>query len=160
MILIAYDGSVDARAAIEDAGKLLPGQAATVVTVWEPFAEVLAHSGAGIGLAPGSVDFAEVDETSEKAAAERAAEGAELATAAGLKAESRTHQQVGSVAEAILDEAEKLDASVIVVGTRGLTGLKSLLLGSVSHHITQHADRPVIVVPSPDTAQGRAAQNR
>jgi nucleotide-binding universal stress UspA family protein len=160
MILIAYDGSVDARAAIEHAGTLLTGQSATVVTVWETFAEVLAHSGAGIGLAPGSVDFAEVDATSERAAAECAAEGVALAEQAGLTAQARTYQQVGSVAEAILGEAEAIDASAIVLGTRGLTGLKSLLLGSVSHHVTQHADRPVIVVPSPDTAQGRAAQNR
>jgi nucleotide-binding universal stress UspA family protein len=44
-----------------------------------------------------------------------------------------------------------------VLGTRGLTGVKSLLLGSVSHAVLQHADRPVIIVPSPETARERAA---
>jgi nucleotide-binding universal stress UspA family protein len=42
------------------------------------------------------------------------------------------------------------------MGTRGLTGIKSVLLGSVSHAVLQHADRPVIVVPSPDVANKRA----
>ncbi|MDQ2898064.1 MAG: universal stress protein [Actinomycetota bacterium] len=42
------------------------------------------------------------------------------------------------------------------MGSRGLTGLKSPLLGSVSQAVIQHADRPVIVVPSPDVADSRA----
>lgn len=41
MILLCYDGSEDARAAIEHAGHLLSGQPAIVLTVWEPFVEVL-----------------------------------------------------------------------------------------------------------------------
>ncbi len=42
------------------------------------------------------------------------------------------------------------------MGSRGLTGLKSLLPGSVSHVVIQHTDHPVIVVPSPDLADSRA----
>ena len=33
------------------------------------------------------------------------------------------------------------------MGSRGLTGIKSLLLGSVSRGVLTHADRPVMVVP-------------
>ena len=43
-----------------------------------------------------------------------------------------------------------------LMGSRGLTGVKSLLLGSVSHEVIQHADRAVVVVPSPDVAESRA----
>ena len=43
------------------------------------------------------------------------------------------------------------------LGTRGLTGLKSLFLGSVSHAALEHADRPVMVVPSGEVAAARAA---
>jgi nucleotide-binding universal stress UspA family protein len=66
----------------------------------------------------------------------------------------------GGVASAILDVADELDAEAIVVGSRGLTGVKSLLLGSVSHALLQHADRPVIVVPSPAVTEARAQQRR
>ena len=66
----------------------------------------------------------------------------------------------GSVASAILDVADELDAEAIVVGSRGLTGVKSLLLGSVSHALLQHADRPVIVVPAPAVTEARAQQRR
>jgi nucleotide-binding universal stress UspA family protein len=59
------------------------------------------------------------------------------------------------VAGAILAVANDLDADTIVLGTRGLTGLRSILLGSVSHAVLQHADRSVIVVPSPAIAQER-----
>ena len=43
------------------------------------------------------------------------------------------------------------------MGTRGLSGLKSLLLASVSHRALQHADRPITVVPSSAVASVRAA---
>jgi nucleotide-binding universal stress UspA family protein len=62
--------------------------------------------------------------------------------------------------ETIPSEADEVAADAIVLGTRGLTGLKSLMLGSVSHAILQHADRPVIVVPSPEVAARRAARLR
>ena len=41
MILIAYDGSEDAKAAIRHAGKLMPGFAAIVLSIWEPFTTML-----------------------------------------------------------------------------------------------------------------------
>jgi nucleotide-binding universal stress UspA family protein len=88
-------------------------------------------------------------------AGEVAAEGVQLATEAGLKAEPATDEQGESVTEAILSGADKLDADVIVIGSRGLGGLGSLLLGSVSHRVLQHADRPVLVIPSAAVAERR-----
>jgi nucleotide-binding universal stress UspA family protein len=158
MILIAYDGSDDARAAVESAAKLFPGASVTVLTVWEPFVEVVARSSVGYGMVPSIPDSDEVDQASTKAADRTAAEGVELAAKLGLQAEPLTFAQTSTTARAILAEADKLGASAIVMGSRGLTGVKSMLLGSVSHEVIQHADRTVVVVPSPHVAESRARE--
>jgi len=44
---------------------------------------------------------------------------------------------------------------VIVLGTRGLGGVKSLMLGSVSGAVAHHARRAVLVIPSPSLAEQR-----
>lgn len=51
----------------------------------------------------------------------------------------------GSPAAVLLDEAE--DAEMLVVGSRGLGGFRSLLLGSVSQQCAQHGTCPVVIVP-------------
>jgi nucleotide-binding universal stress UspA family protein len=155
MILICYDGSPDAKAAIDRGGELLHGQRAAVLTIWQPFIEVLAHTPTGFGLAPGMVDTAEIDKITRANAEERAQEGAQLARAAGFDAQPRTCSQQTTTAEAILADADAIDASAILIGSRGLTGVKSMLLGSVSHGVIHHADRAVIVVPSPEVSASR-----
>ncbi|MDX6726672.1 MAG: hypothetical protein QOK49_1477 [Baekduia sp.] len=156
MILMSYDGSVDAQAAIARAAKLMPGAEATVLTVWEPYLDTLARSGPmGFGMAGAYADSEAVDASAGEAALATATEGADRATAAGLLAHGRAVKQVGGIAAAILAEAEDLDADAIVMGTRGLSRVKSFLLGSISHQVVQHAGRPVLVVPSPVVAQHR-----
>jgi nucleotide-binding universal stress UspA family protein len=154
MILIAYDGSADAQAAIDTAGELMKGQPATVLTVWERLSDLVTRTGSGMAI--GDVDFESADRSSENQARARAEEGSERARRAGLESVPLTSVREDSIAGTILAQADAVGARVIVMGTRGLTGLKSLLLGSVSHHVLQHADRPVVVVPSPATASGRA----
>jgi nucleotide-binding universal stress UspA family protein len=160
MILICYDGSPDAKAAIDRAAKLLPNESATVLTVWEPFIDVLAHTPGALSGAVGAIDYDKVDETSRSFAEQRAAEGAEYARAGGLTAEPRAASYETTIAKGILGEADDVAADAIVMGSRGLTGVKSLLLGSVSHAVIQHADRPVIVVPSPEVAERRSHELR
>lgn len=154
MILLCYDGSADARAAIEHAGTLFAGSSAIALTVWQPIAYVLARSSAGLVPIAG-VDMDEVDAACRDEAQRLSTEGAELARAAGLEATAEIVAQVQSAADAILDAAAEAQADAIVIGSRGLTGLRSLLLGSVSHAVIQHADRPVVVVPSAEVARVR-----
>jgi nucleotide-binding universal stress UspA family protein len=158
MILLCFDGSPDARAAVQSAGELFPGRSVTLLTVWQPFAEVAARTTIGFGIVPMAPDAGEIDDASVKHAEQMAAEGVALAREAGLDATPLAVALTSTTARAILAEADKLDASAIVMGSRGLTGFKSLLLGSVSHEVIQHADRTVVVVPSPDVAESRARE--
>lgn len=156
MILICYDGSEDARTAIEHGSEILRGQPATVLTVWEPFSEVMTHTALGmVPMVPGGVDMEQIDQASREQAEKLAAEGAERARSAGFDAQGRTCAQATSVARTILDEAAAVQASAILMGSRGLTGVRSMLLGSVSHAVMQHADRTVIVVPSEKVVAAR-----
>ena len=50
----------------------------------------------------------------------------------------------GDAEDALVREAA--DAELLVVGSRGRSGLKSVLLGSVSRHVVSHAPCPVVVV--------------
>nr|WP_273545378.1 universal stress protein [Sinorhizobium medicae] len=52
----------------------------------------------------------------------------------------------GDYAETILGVADEVDADLIVVGSRGLGGLRGLLVGSVSQKVVQHSDCSVLVV--------------
>jgi nucleotide-binding universal stress UspA family protein len=149
VILICYDGSTDAKEAIARGAAVLEGQRATVLTVWQPF------DTATLGLSGGVEDMQNSDEASRRHAEQQAEAGARLATEAGFDAQPRTAGRRTTIADAILDEAAALGSSAILMGSRGLTGLKSLFLGSVSHAVIQHADRMVIVVPSPDVAVAR-----
>jgi len=81
----------------------------------------------------------------ERAAAEAELEGA-LAAAfpEGTPGEVEARLAEGDAAEALVDEAE--GAELLVVGSRGRSGIASVLLGSVSRHVVSHAPRPVVVV--------------
>jgi nucleotide-binding universal stress UspA family protein len=160
MILACYDGSADAQAAIDRAGLLMPGSDAVVLVIWETILEMMTRNGSlGMGLgmvgAYGGGDDADADAEIEKAAVATAAGGAQRAAAAGLVASPRTARRNDDIAAVILTVAADVDADVIVLGTRGLGGVKSLMLGSVSHAVLHHADRAVLVVPSPDLADRR-----
>ena len=68
--------------------------------------------------------------------------------AAGVTAEAEIRETgVGQVAKAILKAADERDARIIVLGSSGHTDLPRVPLGSVSHKLLHHAERPVLVVP-------------
>jgi nucleotide-binding universal stress UspA family protein len=163
--VLCYDGSDPARRALEHAGAVLDGGPAVVLTVWESVASgVLRH---GLPL-PGemgretSTIAKDVVEQLDSGAAERAravaAEGAELADAAGFAARPEARRALARAAErdtatvwhAILDFADEVDAGVIAIGRRGRSGVSAALLGSVSYGVVHHSRRPLLVVPPGD----------
>ncbi len=159
MILIAYDGSDDAKAAIERAAEIVSGQPAVVVTAWEPYAQLLTRYPAAGAVMAGD-DAGQIDDASRADAEKTAEEGAALARAHGMQATGHGVAREHSITETLLNEADRANASAIVVGSRGLGGIGSVLLGSVSHALLQHADRPVLIVPSPKVAKQRNEKRR
>lgn len=154
-ILIAYDGSEPARAAISEAGKLFAPARALVLTVWEPaLAQLMLvpdPSGLGSTMMPYDPAVArDVERASEEHAQKVADDGARLAHAAGLQAETIIAEDTTAAADAIVAAAATHDARAIVIGSRGLRGLKSKLLGSTSSHVLAHSQRPVVVVRHPE----------
>lgn len=162
--MLCYDSSDLARQAIEESAIVLGRERAVVLTVFESLGSaVLRHATAaktelGRGFKEISHDVVdELDSGAAKRAEATAREGADAAAAAGFDAQPLTRRAVAKAAErdtatiwrAILDVADQEDSAVIVVGSRGLSGLGSALLGSVSYGLLHNSTRPVLVMPPP-----------
>jgi len=138
-VLIAYDGSDFAKAAIEQAGReLKTDRKALVVTVWQPLGST-PFFGGPTGIVPD-----QVLEGVQKTAAGVAAEGAELARSAGFDAEPITAEG-DPIWSTIIDAADEHDAAIVVLGSHGRTGFDYVALGSVATSVAQHSRRPVMV---------------
>ena len=53
----------------------------------------------------------------------------------------------GYPANVIIEAAHREKADLVVTGRRGLSGLKEMMLGSTSHHLSHHLARPLVIVP-------------
>jgi nucleotide-binding universal stress UspA family protein len=141
-ILICYDGSDAARRGIDAAARVLAPRRAIILDV-APYMTA-AESYAVIA---GPLRAIEVETLNTAQAMAIANEGAELARAAGLDAEAR-----GALASTtyagVLDVADEVHAAAIVVGSRGLTGIRERLEHSLSHQLAEHSKRPVLIVPA------------
>ena len=79
--------------------------------------------------------------------AKRAVDDAvKLADAAGVSSRGEVIEASGSTVETIVDFASRENVDLIVMGTRGLGGLKKLVLGSVSSGVVAHAHCSVLIV--------------
>ena len=132
-IVVATDGSSGSQAAVAQATALAQatGARVTFVTVLQgPDRSSDPVSGKPYGAAAGELTAAE----------------AAAAAAQALGANADFQFLGGDPAKAIADYAATEGADVIVVGSRGLGAVRSLVLGSVSREIVDRADRPVLVV--------------
>ncbi|HYI80731.1 MAG TPA: universal stress protein [Thermoleophilaceae bacterium] len=147
-VLIAYDGSEGSKAAIDAAGRLFPDRRAIVVSVWHSAGAAAPASLIAIPAAVASRAYEELDSESERQAAARVAEGVAAAEAAGLEASGEAVLCAGKVWATIVNAADEADAQAIVVGSRGLSAVKSALVGSVANGVLHHSTRPVVVAPT------------
>jgi nucleotide-binding universal stress UspA family protein len=138
-VVFAYDGSDLAKLAIDEAARLLgPGRDALVLTIWQPF---------DVGFIPAAgvrFDAAQLAEVN-KAAEQTAGEGASLAEAAGFKARSHATEATPTW-NGIVEAADEHEASLIVLGSHGRTGLAGVLIGSVAEAVAAHSRRSVLIV--------------
>jgi nucleotide-binding universal stress UspA family protein len=139
LVLFAYDGSELAKAAISEAGRQLQsGRDSLVVTVWQPF---------NVGFLPAGgldIDAAQAEQVRQAAAA-TAAEGAAEADAAGFRAQA-LEVKAAPTWKGIVDTADERDATLIVLGSHGRSGLSGVLLGSVAEAVAAHSQRSVLIV--------------
>jgi nucleotide-binding universal stress UspA family protein len=150
LVLFAYDGSELAKLAIDEAARELgPGRDALVVTVWQPF---------DVGFLPAGdlrFDAARISDVRD-AAQQTAAEGASLAEAAGFDARSAAAEAT-PIWKGIVKLAHEHDASLIVLGSHGRTGLASVLIGSVAEAVAAHSRRSVLIIHRREASPPAAA---
>jgi nucleotide-binding universal stress UspA family protein len=152
LLLIAYDGSDVSKAAVRHAARLFPGAPVLVATVWEPGLAAMAtlgmsaDPGSGIASMPDPDTVTAVDRAEEDHAIAVADDGAQLARSLGLEAQPNAVSDETEVADAILELAEEKGAAALVVGSHGITGLRSHFVGGVSRKLLQRSQIPVLVV--------------
>jgi nucleotide-binding universal stress UspA family protein len=143
-ILLATDGSDYSKAAVNLVAE----------RPWPEGSEVKIVSAVEIPYAPATEAwvlpdsyYSELDRGAREqaeAAVKDAVERIESGKASGL--EIITKIISGSAGEVILDEAERWDADLIVLGSHGYSGWQRFLLGSVSHAVATHAHCSVEIV--------------
>lgn len=136
-ILLATDHSSCSAAAVEEAiniAKVCGGMlySMSVVEVNEEYD----------ALAP------QIVEKSENEVREHLEGIKELAGKEGVKCETIAHRGDDPY-RMIIDEAARLKADMIIMGSHGRTGLKRLMMGSVTSRVIGHAKCKVMVVPCP-----------
>lgn len=140
-MLIAYDGSAEARRALEYAARLLRPRKVEILTAWEPLHRQVARA---ITLTQVSADD---EDPAYLTARDHCREGVDLAESLGLQARAHMVESATAIWSAIVDAAVELRPDVIVTGTRGITGWKSLWQSSTADNVVHHAGIPVFVVP-------------
>lgn len=153
-VIVSFDGSAPAEAALRVAVRELPGRHLVVVSVWEPgftTAMLTPTDMSGIAFAvPRPEDVLAVDRLQHDHAETVAAAGVTMAQELGATAEALPARDDDNVARTVIAAAERCDASLIVVGSRGLGAVKERLLGSTTRRLLHDSRRPVLVVRDGD----------
>jgi nucleotide-binding universal stress UspA family protein len=136
---------------------LFPHAHARVAQLWTPpFASTALRHRLWRGTSHVDEFVAAAEREGEREADRMAAVGVTLARAAGWDAEPVVVRSYSGEGVQLAELAEKMDADVVVVGSRGLGGAKAVL-GSVSDMVVHYATRPVLVVPHPLLSDEHAA---
>lgn len=132
-IVVGYDGSENAQRALERAAGLAGDGEVTVVAAVRAIPPI-ARGGGAAG-----------EDHDEAVRCERALEQAQ-AFLAERAVRAHAVKGIGHAGGAIVAEAAARGADLMVVGSRGLTAVERLVLGSVSTHVLHHAPCDVLIV--------------
>jgi nucleotide-binding universal stress UspA family protein len=142
-ILVALDGSTHAQRALEEAVDLARSQGASLTAVTAaPDVSAWLFAGGYGGLVPP----ANTDELNQQSRRQHEEMLDAAVASVGDRVQIDKRVRHGVAPEAILAEAREGGHDLIVMGSRGRGELRSLLLGSVSHHVLQASEVPVLVV--------------
>ncbi len=141
-VLLCTDGSELAAAALAAGLDVLGDDGPFVVVTAIPAPDPMLVT--GTGFAGGTMTQEEYDAADKARLAEADALTGATAHELGLD-DAGTRVVRGDPGPAICQLAEELSARAIVVGTRGRSGVKRAVLGSVSDHIVRNAPCPVVV---------------
>jgi nucleotide-binding universal stress UspA family protein len=140
--LLATDGSSTALAALRRGLAIVRHSARLVVATVTPAPDPSLVT--GTGFAGGVMT---IDEKQQLLDDQHAAARTLLAEAvANLGVDAETLVLEGRPGPALCDAAAEIGADVIVLGTRGLGGVRRAVLGSVSDHVARNAPCPVLTV--------------
>ena len=148
-VLVGYDGSPGAAGAIEAGARLLPDATVRVAHVWSP-GSLDGELRRRLRSQAATLDELTqlIDQEGEAQARRIAAEGLALARAAGWEAQGIVRRGFGDEGFELARLAEDLAPAALVLGRRGLTGVRAAL-GSCSDLVVHHSPVPVLVVPHP-----------
>ena len=136
-ILVPVDGSPNSDRAVKHALDLV----AAGLSAELHFLNVQPNLGGAIST---FVNRDQIDSYHREEGHKCLASAVELAKKASVPA--KVHIGVGRQGEIVRDYAKKLGVGLVVMGTRGHTGLAGVLLGSVAQDVIAHADVPVTLV--------------
>ncbi|MBW7455480.1 universal stress protein [Paenibacillus sepulcri] len=137
-IVVAYDGSMASVKALNTAIELVEKKQANRITVVHVYSVPYMAIADSVVSVPNSVQR-EWLEKAQKLLADASEKISQLPYANTVILE-------GSPAEAILQYTEQNGGNLIVIGSRGLGGLREFMMGSVSHNVAQHASVPVLII--------------
>jgi nucleotide-binding universal stress UspA family protein len=136
-LVLGYDGSDGARAALDKAVEVAQLEGARIVVVFAY--EIPAAYGGETG---------DYRRALRELAEQKTAEAVERIGAAGVEHEVQLIPE--RPAHGLVEVAERVGASMIVIGTNGEHPIKGVVLGSVPHKLLHISSIPVLVVPEPE----------
>ena len=158
-ILVALDGSAPSNAGLRAALELASDRQAKLVGM-----HVIDDASMAVNLEGGYLPASYVDtlyDSLRKSAQAVLAKAQATARAAGVEITPVLVESRGAtVAQAILSQARKAKADVIVIGTHGRRGVARILMGSDAEQVLRESPVPVLVVRSPGRTHRKVAPKR